>query len=439
MKTDRPFRGDRGISMTVVNLLVCVTIVLCFTAIFLWAQSSDLATLQTQLRADKAYEDGLDTRIQEEIKANLEPTGVTLSPEELASLTSLKSEEEVRNRRKTILAAKEGDPQDLAAKREESGLYSTLESLLIEQAGRISVTQLRHERAKLEAELAKAYSDIRTTGKPEILRDKEQYKARLQTMIKDMDDKIREVDNTYATRKAALTAQAEQLRTSIEEEQASFRDFERRETGKIRKIRNDLEQMKQKEVIQHRVNVAHGKILRPDVNQKSGFINLGSRERVTAGLRFKVARLGREGKFEWKADIEVKKVWLDTSEVAIVRAYEGAGPVIDGDLIVNPFFNPKRPVIVAFAGHVGDRTFNIRSSENNPKLLRLSAKEAANRIREMGSEARMTVGLDADFVLFTEVNASPETSREAFPDYRRAIQLEIPIADAADYYDFLGG
>jgi len=439
MKTDRPFRGDRGISMTVVNLLVCVTIVLCFTAIILWAQSSDLTVLQTQLKADKSYEDGLETRIQEEIKANLEPTGVTLSPEELASLTSLKSEDEVRNRRKTILAAKEGDPQELAPKREESGLYSTLESLLIEQAGRISVTQLRYERAALEAKLAKEYSDIRTTAKPEILKDKEQYKARLQTMIKEMDDKIREVDTTFATRKAALTAQAEQLRTSIEEEQAAFRDFERRETGKIRKIRHDLEQMKQKEVIQHRVNVAHGKILRPDVNQKSGFINLGSRERVTAGLRFKVARLGREGKFEWKADIEVKKVWLDTSEVAILRAYEGAGPVIDGDLIVNPFFNPKRPVIVAFAGHVGDRTFNIRSPENNPKPLRLSAKEAANRIREMGSEARMTVGLDADFVLFTEVNASPETSREAFPDYRRAIQLEIPIADAADYYDFLGG
>jgi len=439
MKTDRPFRRDRGISMTVVNLLVVVAIALSFTAIILWAQSSDLSALQVQLRAEKAWEDGLETRIQQEIKDNLEPTGVALATEELAALTGSKSEEDVRAKRKTILAAKEGDPVDLAAKREESGLYSTLESLLIEQAGRISVIQLRYERAKLEAELAKSYSEIRTTGKPEILRDKEQYKARLQTMIKDMDEKIREVDNNYATRKAALTAQAEQLRTSIEEEQAAFRDFERRETGKIKKIRSDLEQMKQKEVIQHRVNVAHGKILRPDVGQKSGFINLGSRDRVTAGLRFKVARLGREGKFEWKADIEVKKVWIDTAEVAILRAYEGAGPVIDGDLIVNPFFNPKRPVVVAFAGHVGDRAFNLRSPENNAKLLRLSAKEAANRIREMGSEARMTVGLDADFVLFTEVNAGPETSREAFPDYRRAIQLEIPIADAAEYYDFLGG
>ena len=35
MKTDRPFRGDRGITMTVVNLLVCVAIVLSFTAIVL--------------------------------------------------------------------------------------------------------------------------------------------------------------------------------------------------------------------------------------------------------------------------------------------------------------------------------------------------------------------------------------------------------------------
>lgn len=438
MKTDRPFRLDRGITMTVVNLLVCVTLVLCFTAIVLWAQSSDLATLATQLRAEKTYEDNLDAHLQNQITQNLAPTGVTLTPEEMASLTGEKSAEEVKKRRGEILKAKEGDPADLARVREESGLYSTLENLLGEQAARISVMQLRFERAALEAKLAKEYSEIRTTGKPEILKDKEQYKARLTAMIKEMDDKIREVDATFAQRKAALTAQAEQLRTSIEEEQAAFRDFERRETGKLRKIRNDLEQMKQKEVIQHRVNVAHGKVLRPDSVQKTAFITLGSRERVSPGLRFKVARIGREGKFEWKADIEVKKVWIDTSEVAIVRAYEGAGPVIDGDLIVNPFYNPRRPVVVAFAGHVGDRTFNIRSPENNPKLLRFSAKEAANRIKEMGSEARMTVGLDADFVLFTEVTGT-DTTRDSFPDYLRAVQLEIPIADAAEYYEFLGG
>jgi len=48
------------------------------------------------------------------------------------------------------------------------------------------------------------------------------------------------------------------------------------------------------------------------------------------------------------------------------------------------------------------------------------------------------VTLDVDFVLFTEVS-STETTRDAWPDYRKAVLLEIPIADAADYYEFIGG
>jgi hypothetical protein len=56
----------------------------------------------------------------------------------------------------------------------------------------------------------------------------------------------------------------------------------------------------------------------------------------------------------------------------------------------------------------------------------------------MGSEARTSVTLDADFVLFTEVTTE-NTTRDSWPDYRKAVLLEIPIADAADYYEFLGG
>jgi hypothetical protein len=93
---------------------------------------------------------------------------------------------------------------------------------------------------------------------------------------------------------------------------------------------------------------------------------------------------------------------------------------------------------VAFAGHTGDRTFNLRLPENNPKPLRFSAREAANRIKEMGSEPRMSVTLDADFVIFTEVTQD-QGSREQWPDYKKAVLLEIPLADAAEYYEFLGG
>ncbi|HTF57125.1 MAG TPA: hypothetical protein VK661_07820, partial [Planctomycetota bacterium] len=388
----------------------------------------------------KLAEEALTETLMKQIREGIQPTGLAPAGEPdpdwiAANLMGSKAAEEVTNRRNAIFKPPYAD-EKIPAYLEDR--YGTLESLLIEMADRIALLQLRYERAKLEADLARAYAEKKTAARPEVLKDKEQFKARLQAMIKEVNDRIAAVDKAYNERKAGLSAQADKLKGEIEQEQAQFREHERRETGRIKKMRNDLEQMKQKEFIKHRVAIAHGKVLRPDIPQKSAFIDRGSRERVVPGLRFMAARIGFQGKFEFKAVLEVKKVWLDTSEVAIVSAKEGAGPVIEGDLIVNPFYNPNRPVIVAFAGHVGDRAFNIRSAENNPKPLRFSAREAANRIKEMGSEARTSVTLDADFVLFTEISTE-NTTRDSWPDYRKAVLLEIPIADAAEYYEFLGG
>jgi len=439
-KSERRVRGDRGISLGLVILLVLVTMVLSFSAVASCARQKEILAEKTRLEKAKQAEEALTETLLTAMKDGITPTGLapTGVPDNdwiAANVNGQKSVEEVATRRAAIFKAPLVD-EKVGPYLEDR--YSTLESLLIEMADRIALLQLRFERAKLEADLARGYAEKKTAARPDVLKDKEQFKTRLQTMIKEVTDKIAVVDKAYNERKAGLSAQADKLKGEIEQEQAQFREFERRETGRIKKMRNDLEQMKQKEVLKHRVAIAHGKVLRPDVPQKSAFIDLGSRERVVPGLRFLAARIGFQGKFEYKAVLEVKKVWLDTSEVAIVSAKEGSGPVIEGDLIVNPFYNPRRPVIVAFAGHVGDRAFNLRSAENNPKPLRFSAREAANRIKEMGSEARTSVTLDADFVLFTEVT-NENTTRDSWPDYRKAVLLEIPIADAAEYYEFLGG
>lgn len=433
-KTERRFRRDRGISMVVVVLLFLFTIIIGFSALALSAKRAELNREKARLQQLKDVEREIGDSLRTSLAFAIAPTGLSLP--ETGILTSDLSSKEVDTRRDAIIKGVTGEPEPVVEYRKER--YGTFHSLINEMGQRITVLQLRHQRAELQGRLARAFADAKTAARPEILKDKEAYKVRLAQMIKDVNDSINEITAKYTETKAGLTAQAEKLTTDIDTESAKARDEQRREDGKIRKMRNDLEQMKQKEVIKHKVNVTHGKVLRPDVIQKSAWIDLGSRERVVPGLRFMAVRMGKEGKFDYKALLEVKKVWLETSEVAIVKVYEGSGPVIDGDLIVNPFYNPKKPVIVAFAGNTTDRTFNLRLADNNPKPLRFSAREAANRIRELGSEPRMTVTLDADFVIFTEVS-STDTTRDSWPDYKKAVLLEIPIADAAEYYEFLGG
>ncbi len=427
-------RRDRGISMIVVVILVLVTVVLVFGSIVLYTRLGDLAHKQRQIEAELKYEEmEREGVLLQKIEKDLWPTALIADKAEIGTLDAAKVAAEVDKRRGAILAEVETDPklkdvnEKVAKAREESGRYGTLESLLLLQASKLVTLQDLHDQAKLELDLAKSHVDARTAARPEILKSKEQYKARLQQMIAELQQKIQAEDGAYNTRKTELTTKRDEADAAITEEQAGFIQWEIKENNKIKDLRRRLDEMRVKEVIKHTVTASHGRLLRPDAQRKTAFIDIGSRDRVVAGLRFKVARVGREGRFEFKGDVEVKKVWVDTAEVAVLKIVDGAAPMIDGDVLVNPFFSTKRPVVVAFVGMTDKPTVR----------LKMSAREAGNRIREIGSEPRYEVGLDTDFVLFTESTAE-RSGEEQWPDWVKARSLELPIAQATEYYDFLG-
>jgi hypothetical protein len=161
------------------------------------------------------------------------------------------------------------------------------------------------------------------------------------------------------------------------------------------------------------------------VPNKIAFIDIGSRDRVVPGLKFLVGNRGVQGKFEYKAKIEVKKVWITYCEVSIIEQYDPkTHPVVEGDRIVNPLFSKERPIVVAFVG------------EDRPLRLRYSVDEAGRRIKEIGSEVRKDVALDLDYVIFTEAGA--QKTRDSYEPFKKAVFLEIPVADASDIFRFLG-
>ena len=199
-----------------------------------------------------------------------------------------------------------------------------------------------------------------------------------------------------------------------------------------RELRRQLEELKVREVIKHQISFSHGRILRPDNPNMLAFINIGSRERVVPGLKFLVGRRGIHKKFTYKGKIEVKKAWRTYSEVSIIELYEPLrGPMIDGDLIVNPLFDKSRPMVVTFVGEEGPN-----------RQMKFTIDEATRRIKEIGSTVRKGISLDLDYVIFT----TPGTDRgpETYPGYQKALSLEIPVANAVTtksqvgLFEFLG-
>ncbi|MFN3486000.1 MAG: hypothetical protein ACK44W_11035, partial [Planctomycetota bacterium] len=296
-------------------------------------------------------------------------------------------------------------------------------------AARAFLYKTRADQLALELEIAKEQTRNREAVKEDFPKRKKEEYDRLVKEIARLNDLIRKADNDANARKAELNEAKTKAEAEIQTETEKYAQDEIRYKNEINRLRDRLEELKVKEVITHEIAFVHGKILRPDVPNRMAFIDIGSRDRVVPGLKFLVGKRGVQGKFEYKAKIEVKKVWSDTSEVAIIELYDPTlRPVVEGDFIVNPLFSRERPVVVAFVG------------EEQPVRLRYSVDEAARRIREIGSEVRKDVTLDVDFVIFTEGKSEQGGVREpkSYEGYRKAVFLEIPVAEASDIYRFLG-
>lgn len=308
--------------------------------------------------------------------------------------------------------------------RDNTRYRDTLEQIIDLAVQRTSHAKNRMEQLAVDLRIAQDQAAGVAKVAPEIPKAKEAMKGQLLQQITKLQEEIAKENEQYNARKTKLTEDKAKAEMEVATETEKYAGDEIKVNNEIRELRRQLEELKVKEIISHEINFVHGKILRPDVPNKTAFIDIGARERVVPGLKFLVGKKGALGKFDYKAKIEVKKAWMTYSEVAITEIYDAKQrPVVDGDLIVNPLFSKERALVVAFVG------------EDRP-TKGYATDEATRRILEIGSEVRKEITLDLDYVIFTE--AKKDKERTAYDPFRKAVFLEIPIAEAKDIYRFLG-
>lgn len=434
--TTRAWRRDAGIHMVLVVLLVLITVALVYAATIIFAQFKEAERVAKALKQEITILEEREGRIKAEIDRAILPTGlagkegeIKLPITEAADLARKNREEYMnaaRPNRLPLVEPKGGvDDAKVAAVREGSSLYGTLQEQVVLAAAWADIYKNRAAQLSLEVETAKQQADNRDKIKPDIMKRKQEYKDLLLGRIQEVNKFISDENAAYEERKKKLAEDKAKAEMEMTEEAAKFAEYEIKILNETRELRRQLEDLKVKEVIKHDATVVHGRVLRPDVPNKTAFIDVGSRERVVPGLKFLVGRRGLQGKFEIKGKIEVKKAWVTYSEVSIIEVSEAAErPITEGDQIVNPLFSKERPVIVAFAG------------EERARFLKYSVDEATRRIKEIGSEVRKDLGLDVDYMIFTETGIGRQ--RESYESFRKAVFLEMPVADASDIFRFLG-
>jgi hypothetical protein len=433
-------RRDAGISMILVIILVVFTFIVTVAATIFWANYKDAERRAALIRRETERLDSEIGTVQQQLGKVNEATGLPMGEE--GRLSSARANEAMKKWRDEYISTgalekfplippEKGDgrlPKDAADKftraRDESAYMRTLQELVNPAISRTNHYKNRMEQLALDLQSAQEQKKSRDTVAPEIPKKKEETIASLQKEIARLNEEIAREKTQYNERKTKFNEDKTKAEGETAAEVEKYAADEIKVNNEIRELKRQLEELKIKEVITHEINFVHGKILKPDIPNKVAFINIGSRERVTPGLKFLVGNRGVQGKFEYKAKVEVKKAWMTYCEVAILEIYDKDRPVVEGDGIVNPLFSKDRPIILAFVG------------EDRPLRLRYSVDEATRRIKEIGSEVRKDVSLDVDYVVFTE--AGSQKTRESYDPYKKAVFLEIPIADATDIFRFLG-
>jgi hypothetical protein len=428
--------------MVLVIVLIVFTLIITVLAVIFWSNYKDAERRYKALVAYQAHLTAEAAEISGQLPKTNEPTGLPLDDAKLSAPKANEAMKKWRDEYVSVQALEkyplvpplQGEPprikKDDADKfnriRDESSYMRTLQALVNPAISRTNHYKNRMEQLQVELQIATGQKESREKVAPEIPKKKEETIGVLQKEVARLGDELGREKTQFNERKAKFNEDKTKSEAEIQKDTEEYAAYEIKINNEIRELKRQLEELKIKEVIKHEINFIHGKILRPDVPNKTAFINIGSRERVTPGLKFLVGNRGVQGKFEYKAKIEVKKAWMTYCEVGILEVYDKDKPVVEGDHIVNPLFHKERPIIVAFVG------------EENPLRLRpnYNVNEAARRIKEIGSEVRKDVSLDVDYVIFTEVGS--QKTRESYDPFKKAVFLEIPIADASDIYRFLG-
>jgi hypothetical protein len=427
--------------MILVVVLIFLTLIGVVVATVMWSEWKDQ---EERLKALKNTETALqnqDAAIRQAITKCNEATGI--QAKEDGTLDASKAAEILKKWRQEYWSPDhynkfpftapekgpkiipEGQVKDFLTAREQSDYLNTLESLIGIAAARTSHVQNRMGQVQVDQNNAQVSAAEISKIVDELPKPKEAMKAALLAESKRLGEEITKENEQYNARKTKHTEDRAKAEMEIQADVEKYAADEIKVNNEIRELRRQLEELKLKEIISHQISFVHGKILRPDIPNRTAFIDIGARERVVPGLKFLVGKKGFQGSFDYKAKVEVKKAWMTYSEVAIIEVYNPRErPVVDGDHIVNPLFSKERPLVIAFVG------------EERPTKLRYSVDEAARRIKEIGSVVRREITLDLDYVVFTEGTASKP--RESYDNFRKAVFLEIPLAEASDIFKFLG-
>jgi hypothetical protein len=290
--------------------------------------------------------------------------------------------------------------------------YADLQGLLLKyRQARDEAFQKRDAAGKAEADTKKQADDA-ITG----IRD--DHKKALE-QVADLQAKYEDLDNKFKTEKAEWVKDIEKVKDECLDKnlnlgrQINFKDNTIANlNSRITRLEQEVNKEKTIEDIE-----ADGKVVSILSSSGKGWINLGRVNHLRKGIVFRVFQYIKGGKKGYKGSVEVQKVDETMSEVRILEE-DDLNPIVGGDFISSPFYDPKAMPVFVFAGT------ELESRDVTKEYI-------VAKMKAYGAKVDDKVDLNTDFIVAVK-------NYENTPEYKAARDLSVTIIRERDLLEYIG-
>ncbi len=322
------------------------------------------------------------------------------------------------------------------------------------EKGKLIHSELRNEVARKE----KSIGDIKQELTKQLKTIRDELTAKGKLYKKGLDNYKAEVNKANEEFKGILKQRDRRIDSLDAELGDKAMEIQRlgAHVARLQKIIRDIKG-KAGSVGEWLVSKPSGKVAKVMPGQGICYINLGERDRVTAGLTFSVfsARTGiikttdKNGKIKPKAKIVIVNVGLTTSECRITKTEDKNDPIIEGDLIVNLVFSSTRTYNFVVEGE-----FDLYGTGRSDPLANRHVRAIIERF---GGKVADEISISTDFVVMGDEPPRPPKPAEDAPpavwkiyhermktyDYYRqvkaiAVSLQIPVLNTNRFLAYSG-
>jgi len=230
----------------------------------------------------------------------------------------------------------------------------------------------------------------------DVTRQKDETYETLQRQLQDERDRNASQEAADKTRVDELNrrltdleARARSEKEELERRMAALQGEVRKRDGRVAELQKKVEYIKLPEE-------PDGSVVQVS-NASTCYIDLGTRNLLRRGTRFKVFTYGKGGTMREKGMIEVTSVRDDMAEATIVDLRDRFDPIARGDLIAAPNYDPEMPREFVLVGRFPTG---------------YSRAMVADRLRALGATVSEKVGPTTDFLVMGDKETTAADGEE---------------------------